>query len=342
MAAHPAPGTPFVIGGHHVPARFFDGHLDVWVTGLDGCSHPALVFWRAVLGDPNQGITGVVFVLDGIFPALRNGEVTIWQPFALLGSQHSHEAECSLWSMTTNRYLLGADSAFPQPTEYKAGRQWWGVYAAGNTPHVWTPGEVRALDAAGIKGCLPIVVPPQSWPWVGIADGEDGEETVLRELIAEAQAWGVKQGEPLCLDVEESFAELVGTNMASLLSTWYMLVGEGAHFIPWVYGSSATVGEARNCNKWVAYWPEKVPKDPTVPAGFKAWQYAGRCFDDKIDLDVVEGPVVFASTAGTGPITLGLEDPPAPAKPTKLQLQQDLTNAIHAIEVAEATLEQMN
>lgn len=259
----------------------------------------------------------------------------------------------------------GADSEFPQPTEYRAGRRWWGVYVAGYVGHIWSVAEVRGLAAAGIEYCLPIVAGPPVWPWLAVpaisqveaeafqhqekgaglpevvdlaAAAADGEVTVLRELIAEAQAWGVPAKGPLCLDVEEAFAELVGTNLASLLSTWSLLCEE-ADLEPWVYGSARTLSVAGSRNhKWLAWWPAPVPVAPEVPVGYHAWQYAGNQAGGRIDLDVMLAPRVLMSTAGRGAVILGGEHP-EPAKPTMADFRQDLANAAHAIGQARATLE---
>lgn len=258
--------------------------------------------------------------------------------------------------------LIGADAAYLPPAQYRKGFSWFGVYVGGigtdgKAAHVWTPNEVKALHDAGVPGFLPIVGPPISWPWVGMpvatspeSDGEpdlatlekDGEETVLRELVSQAQAWGVKPGEPLCLDIEQKLADLIGTNMASLLGTWWNLAHEEAGFEPWVYGSATTLSVARKCRKWLARWSfaagQYPSQPPDVPYGYDALQYAGRLFGDVIDLDVANGPRTFAATSLTGPVVLGGSFPPVPpGAPTVVELLNDVENAIHAVSVAIST-----
>lgn len=183
--------------------------------------------------------------------------------------------------------LLGGDSATPKPSEYH-GKQVWGVYVAGATFHVWTKEEVAALKDGGVEGVLPIVVPPQNEDWWLQNSGY----AVLEALVREAIAWGIPEGSPLCVDIEEGQSSRFGTGAADIARAW--AVACRTHkLIPWAYGSGSFLDHDLWSNKWLAEWPNEVPAEPIVPEGYRGWQYAGNT--NGIDLDVFRANEIFLS-----------------------------------------------
>ena len=171
--------------------------------------------------------------------------------------------------------LKGADSATPKPDKYE-GKEVWGIYVAGATFHIWTHDEVAQLNSRVV---LPIVVPPQKESWWEMNSGY----AVLEELVREAIAWGVPEGAPLCLDVEEGQYEKMGNDAADVARSWATAC-RAHELIPWVYSSSGFLAKDLWSNKWVAHWPDVTPDPLELPAGMKGWQYAGNV--DGIDLDI--------------------------------------------------------
>ena len=180
--------------------------------------------------------------------------------------------------------LLGADSATPKPTKYR-GHRIWGVYVAGDTFHVWSKEEFAELANHGIQGILPIVVPPQKERWWVDNHGY----AILEQLVREAIAWGLPEGSPLCLDIEESQAEAIPPT-PDVARAW--AVACKAHkLIPWCYSPRKFLDPYNN--RWLAEWPDVTPKNPQVPEGYRGWQYAGNV--DGIDLDVFLANEIFLS-----------------------------------------------
>lgn len=176
--------------------------------------------------------------------------------------------------MTT---LAAGDSATPQPARYP-GHDIWGVYVAGDAVHIWTHEEVAALADGGVKGVLPIIVPPQSERWWEVNHGY----ATLEALVRAALEWGVPEGSPLCLDLEESqFTAMLAPT--DVLHAW--AVATRVHGMrTWTYGSRAALAHDMWAFTWLAEWPEPTPTDPIIPDRITAWQYAGNV--DGIDLSV--------------------------------------------------------
>ena len=191
--------------------------------------------------------------------------------------------------------LLGGDSATPQPNMYH-GKQVWGLYVAGATPHIWTHAEVAALKAGGVEGFLPIVVPPQNEDWWLQNSGY----AVLETLVREARAWGVPEGSPLCLDVEEGQSTRFGADAPKIARAW-SIACRTHKLISWAYGSGSFLSQDQWSNKWLAEWPNTTPTNPEVPEGYRGWQYRGG--KDGIDLDVFRPGNVFLSPE-LKPVTL--------------------------------------
>lgn len=209
-------------------------------------------------------------------------------------------------------FLHGADSSSPQPNYYK-GRAVWGIYVAGDTPHVWTHEEVAAAGRDGLSRVIPIVVPPgvakegEQW-W---AKDETGGYTVLEELARAASAWGVPGGSPLVLDVEEDVAEKMGSVGCASVATAWMIACRTHGFVPWTYGGR-TWHEATTDNKglrWLAEWPAEVPSSLELPGGFHAWQYQGGAEEGRIDLDLFEDGRTYLGTDLQ--VAVGTTPPPA-------------------------------
>lgn len=177
--------------------------------------------------------------------------------------------------------LRGADSAVPQP-EFYPGHDVWGVYVAGDTFHVWSKAEVAALGAGGVRGILPIVVPDQKANWWGENDGYG----TLEALVRAAVAWGLPEGSPLVLDVEEGQAVHVGVMSCH---AWAIACGVH-HYLPWLYSSSSFLSRDTWCHHWLAHWYEAAGTDhvapDSLPANTLGWQYAGDVEGGRIDRDI--------------------------------------------------------
>ena len=141
--------------------------------------------------------------------------------------------------------LRGADSAYPQPDLYE-GHSIWGVYIGGDTPHVWTHAEVAALGTGGVRGVLPIVVPPQKEEWWAENDGYG----TLEALVRAAVAWGLPRWSPLVLDVEEAQAEKIGSNTCHAWAIACLAHG----YVPWLYSSAGLLARDHWCRHWLAKW----------------------------------------------------------------------------------------
>ncbi len=175
--------------------------------------------------------------------------------------------------------LTGGDSATPKPTR---GRDIWGVYVAGDAFHVWTKEEVAALD---VKGCLPIVVPPQGIDWWSDNHGY----AVMEQLVRDALAWGVPEGSPLVLDVEEYQSAQMGPGAQEVCHAWAVAC-RTHNLVNWTYGSKSFLAYDMWGLKWLAEWPEPTPTSPELPHGFEGWQYAN---DGDIDLDLFQEHRVY-------------------------------------------------
>ena len=208
--------------------------------------------------------------------------------------------------------LHGADSAVPQPTLY-SGFEVYGVYAAGDTPHVWTKAEIAEAGHGGVKAVLPIVVPHGDVRWWMI--DEAGGYDYLETLVRSAMAAFVPTGSPLVLDIEEGLAEMIGSHGLIVERAW--VAACAAHgLLPWTYGGSTWHDSFKGgaSNRWLARWPEPSGSAPAVtpgmPAGFQGLQYAGNVEGGRIDLDIFDGAHVYLGT-DLKPATIG----GTPAKP---------------------------
>jgi hypothetical protein len=206
--------------------------------------------------------------------------------------------------MTTT--ILAGDSAVPAASAVYRSRAFkaWGFYCGGDADHVWTRAEVAALHAAGIEGCFAILVPPQSWPWIYT------EEQVLTDLVREAEAWPVRRGSPLVLDIEESQAEKMGTQLSNVLGI-FNGIAEAAGYRPVIYGSESSLEHRPQARiaSWVAKWLEpsgQVSTTPDAQPGLFGWQFAGniRIGESLVDLSVLDGPVQLMATDFSHPTGL--------------------------------------
>jgi hypothetical protein len=192
--------------------------------------------------------------------------------------------------------LTGKDSSVPQPTEY-AGTDVWGIYVAGDTPHIWTREEVAALGAAGVKGVLPIVVPPVDEKWWSDGDGA----VALTTLVMAALAWGIPAGSPLVLDVEQAQAtQLLAGGVMTVGHAWAVAT-RGHGLDPWIYSNDAYLRLDSWSRKWLADWTGTLPD--ALPAGYSGQQYAGNVNGGEVDLDLFADGVYLDPTALT-PVTL--------------------------------------
>lgn len=230
--------------------------------------------------------------------------------------------------------LQGADSATPQPDLYR-GREVWGVYVAGNTPHIWSHDEVNDLGRNGVRAVVPIVVPP-GLPAEGEAAWWSVDETagypVLEELARAAQAWGASG--ILCLDIEENVAEAMGMQRQNVATAW--TIACKAHgFEPWTYGGQTwhadTVGKGK---RWLAHWDDQTaPVEP--PAGFDAIQYQGNAEGGRIDLDLFAGGLTYLGT-DLQPGVIGVSDHPIEPIPAPAAPPAEGTEVDHVTDALEA------
>lgn len=203
--------------------------------------------------------------------------------------------------------LNGADSELPQPG-LEGGREIWGIYIAGNIGHVWQKSEIENLGRAGVRAVLPIVVPPQSasadgWWWTE----DEGAQTIVR-LVAEARAWGLQGGSPLCFDFEEGTAEaMIGVDrtLPAKVEARVFAACTAYGYHGWTYGGKTwhdAVGAGHKCHRWLAAWEKEageVGKVPTSLEGYGAIQYAGRVEGGRVDLDVFQGGLEYTGCDGT-------------------------------------------
>jgi hypothetical protein len=158
----------------------------------------------------------------------------------------------------------------------------WAVYIAGDTFHVWTHAEVAALAEGGVRGVLPIVVPDQKANWWAENDGYGALEALVRDAVA----WGLPEGSPLVLDVEEGQAVHIGSNTCH---AWAIACGVH-HYLPWLYSSAGFLARDHWCHHWLAKWYGPAEYDhiaPTeLPPEHLGWQYAGDVEGGRIDRDI--------------------------------------------------------
>ena len=106
---------------------------------------------------------------------------------------------------------------------------------------------------------------------------------VLEQLVREARAWGLPEGSPICLDVEEGQSSKMAAP-ADVLHAWS--VATSVHKMRnWTYGSKSFLLNDHYGLRWLADWTN--PVNPQLPHGFQAWQYHGQ--DNGIDHDIFEG-----------------------------------------------------
>lgn len=212
--------------------------------------------------------------------------------------------------------LLGGDSATPKPDKYE-GHKIWGVYVGGHPFQIWTREDVAQLASHGVEGVMPIVVPPQDDAWWELNHGY----ALLHSLVREAKTWGVPEGAPLCLDIEEAQAEKIGAFANDVAHAWAVAC-QVDKFRPWVYGSKTFLSFDHYSNRWLAEWPEETP-ERVLPEGFQGWQYKGN--DDGIDLDIFEEGRVFMSPdlklvkPTTAAIKAKVEESSSPVEPSPTQ-----------------------
>lgn len=229
--------------------------------------------------------------------------------------------------------LKGGDSAIPQPSLY-AGHDIWCWYVAGDTPHVWSKAEVAELGAHGVKGTLPIVVPPQDSEWWLDNDGYP----TLEALVRDALAWGIPAFAPLVLDVEEAQAEKIpGTNA---MHAW--AVACRAHLlVPWTYSNADLLARDPWANKWLAKWTQSAAADPQMPAEMSGWQYAS---GTDMDFSIFEAERDYL-TPDLTVVNLGASAAPAPGPVVSevvAHVEQDESDAEGEISAANAEMKTAN
>jgi len=168
------------------------------------------------------------------------------------------------------------------------------VDVLGFYPNTWTREQVAAC---GARGCLPIVVPAAGAFW--------DDEYFASDLVKDAVAWGVPPGSPLCIDIEEGWAEQMTSGEAkAVVQVWHDTChAAGLH--PWIYSGETlfiyTI--TTTCNRWLASWPDVVPARPTVPPGYSGWQYASGGAGPDRDVFM---PGVYMRPDASGVVLLGI------------------------------------
>lgn len=202
--------------------------------------------------------------------------------------------------------MQGADSELPQPG-LEGGKEIWGVYIAGDVGHVWTKGEIEGLGRVGVRAVLPIVIPPQSpqgdagWWW---AEDEGAKRIVL--LVAEARAWGLAGGSPLCFDIEEGTAEAmlkVDPALPGKVEARIFAACAAYGYHAWTYGGLTWHNAVKDhkSHRWLAHWSKASGEEgpaPTTLEGYGAIQYAGNVQNGRIDLDLFQGGLEYMGCDG--------------------------------------------
>ena len=242
--------------------------------------------------------------------------------------------------------MLGADSSVPEPASYSSLREVWGIYVAGDTPHVWTHPEVEELGRHGVRAVLPIVVPTQdpAIRWWTLGGGDTGGYEYTEQLVRDAVAWGVPPGSPLVLDIEEATATAIGASAHSVVLGWVHACTVH-QLVPWIYAgpsfwssAGASIGE----HQWLAEWPQPTPETPpALPAGYSGWQYAGSgSGHGPVDLDVFAGGLAYLG-CDLRPGVFGTPEPApvtAEAAPVEAQAVHEVAAVASAVEAQATTV----
>lgn len=220
--------------------------------------------------------------------------------------------------------VSGCDSAVPAPAAQYAGKLFAGFYCGGDTPHIWERSEVAALGRLGVRGVLPIVVPPQSWPWPSEVQ-PPGISEVLGDLVAQAHRWGVPIGSPLALDIEPGQGDLMSAPqpgapngyLPQVRTAWRMWCQ--GRFVPWIYAVRRHHATVPTYTAWLAEW-DNVAK---IPQGFAAKQYFGGV-GQPVDLDIALNGLTWMAADLDGLVTLS-GDTAAPIEEPDMILALDPT-----------------
>jgi hypothetical protein len=207
--------------------------------------------------------------------------------------------------------IVGADSCVPQPSLY-GGTDVWMIYVADHrtTPYVWTRADSAALGSAGVEGVMPVYVPVENtWP---LPNGE------FDMLFEDGETWGVCPGSPALLDIEQSLAQLAGAEIRDGAALPWIMGCEQRRLDPWLYLGRTAAGNMGvvPARLLLAGWPIPTPVNPSPPAGFSGWQYAGNQQGGRIDYDCFVDGCTFMKPDASGVITLPVVHPaPGPPKP---------------------------
>lgn len=159
------------------------------------------------------------------------------------------------------------------------------VGESGETPHVWSTGEVADVRTAGLAWC-PIVVPAQR-----ALAAEDGTRAA-RVMLDALPQYGYGKGGPVFLDIERSSFDASTSGAAHAARTWRAGMAAGGYpdaYVYWPRSSSFT---------WLPAWTGTAPK--RLPTGCVGVQYAGGVDGGRYDLSAWD-PSVFASVTASPP-----------------------------------------
>lgn len=194
--------------------------------------------------------------------------------------------------------LLAADMAWPLDdyTRLPKGVRVVLGYVGGETPHVWTAGEIAKAEAA-IGMWWPIWTAPNPNARLDATQGRhDGLQMVaaLRSLEANTNV-------PVFYDVEQSTYAASPSGARSAWQAWQQVMRAAGHphaypYLPW----SAGYG-------WAANWANTRPY--SLPAGLIGWQYEGNVNGRGYDLSVFDAALIGDTMEAVDVWTVPIKSP---------------------------------
>ena len=177
--------------------------------------------------------------------------------------------------------LLAADMAYPLDDYARLPKDVRVVlgYVGGETPHVWTAGEVRAAEAA-VGTWWPIWTAPNPNARLDATQGRRD----AAGMVAALRTLGISAGVPVFYDIEQSSYAASPSGARSAWQGWRLTMQSAGWkqafpYVPW----SAEYG-------WAANWTNTRPD--SLPAGLIGWQYEGNTDSRGYDLSVFDAALI--------------------------------------------------
>lgn len=177
--------------------------------------------------------------------------------------------------------ILAADMAYPLDDYARLPK---GVrvvlgYVGGETPHVWTAGEVRAAEAA-VGAWWPIWTAPN--PNARL-DATQGRHDGL-QMVAALRTLGIPAGVPVFYDIEQSTYAASRSGAKAAWQAWQQVMHDAGHphaypYLPW----SAGYG-------WAANWTNT--RTDSLPTNLIGWQYEGNVNGRGYDLSIFDAVLI--------------------------------------------------